>query len=332
VTDIAAAFEAHRSFLWGLAYRLTGSAADADDVVQTTFLKAVERPPRDTSAPWRPWLVRVAVNAGRDLLRRRRRRPYDGPWLPSPIETPEGEPPSFEPVAPDATPLARYELMESLSMAFLVALEALTPNQRAVLLLRDAFDYSVRETARALEMSEDNVKSPHRRARLRMAGYDARHGSDPTAGTGPVLERFLRALAIGDVATVESLLAADVVHMSDAAGEFSSARETVRGRERVARLYLGLAEKGRGRTGMALRLLNGEPAALVDVASPAERTAPRFTLHAELDRQGRICGLFTVLATAKLARVSPELAQGVQNPDVGETGLSGFQPGGVQKS
>lgn len=304
MTDIATAFEANRSFLWGLAYRLTGSAADADDVVQTTFLRAMERPPRDRTRPWRPWLVRVAVNAGRDLLRRRRRRPYDGPWLPTPIEPEEGEPPSFEPVDADATPLARYELLESLSIAFLVALEALTPNQRAVLLLRDAFDYTVREAATALEMSEDNVKSTHRRARLRMAAYDERRSSDSAAATGEVLERFLGALARGDVPAVEALLAEDVVHLSDAGGEFASARAPVRGRARVARLYLGLAEKGRGRTGMALCRLNGQPAAVVAVQSDDRRSAPRLTLHVQLDPEGRICGLFTVLASAKLARVS----------------------------
>ncbi|MGH8006983.1 MAG: sigma factor, partial [Candidatus Binatia bacterium] len=78
-------FSAHKSFLWGLCYRLTGSAADADDLVQETFMRMLERPPARTDEPWRPWLVRVALNVGRDLLRRRKRRAYVGPWLPSPI-------------------------------------------------------------------------------------------------------------------------------------------------------------------------------------------------------------------------------------------------------
>ena len=85
------AFREHRSFLWGLCYRLTGNAADADDVVQETFVRALRSPPARTDEPWRPWLVRVALNLGRDVLRRRRRRRYDGEWLPSPIAT-EDEP------------------------------------------------------------------------------------------------------------------------------------------------------------------------------------------------------------------------------------------------
>src|SRR5574341_2611195 len=92
------AFEAHRPFLWGLCYRLLGCAADADDVVQEAFLRALARPPRRTDMPWRPWLVRVALNLGRDLLRRRRRRRYVGPWLPSPVETEAaGSTPPLEP-------------------------------------------------------------------------------------------------------------------------------------------------------------------------------------------------------------------------------------------
>src|SRR5205085_1091374 len=158
--QLADVFGEHRRFLWGLCYRLTGSAADADDLVQETFVRAIERPPERTDEPWRPWLVRVALNLGRDLLRRRRRRGYVGPWLPSPIETgDEVSPPSVEPViAPGHTMEGRYDLLESVSYAFLVALEALTPLQRAVLLLRDVFDYTVAETVDALGSSEANVK------------------------------------------------------------------------------------------------------------------------------------------------------------------------------
>src|SRR5215813_4115946 len=114
-TDVAREYDAHRSFLWGLSYRLTGSAADADDIVQETFVRAMERPPARTDAPWRPWLVRVALNRGRDLLRHRRRRSYPGVWLPGPLDTadipaPEGE-----------QPAARYDRLESVTVAFLLA-------------------------------------------------------------------------------------------------------------------------------------------------------------------------------------------------------------------
>ena len=133
------AFGEHRPFLWSLCYRLCGDAADAEDLVQDTFVRALQHPPSRTDAPWRPWLVKVALNLGRDLLRRRRRRGYVGPWLPAPVDEP--------PAAEGAGPGARYDRLESVTVAFLLALEALTPAQRAVLLLRDVFDYSVRETA-----------------------------------------------------------------------------------------------------------------------------------------------------------------------------------------
>src|SRR5437868_10514213 len=135
-------FDEHKRFLWGICYRMTGSAADAEDIVQDTFVRALEKPPTDMEAPLRPWLVKVALNLSRDQLRRRRRREYFGPWLPSPVSTEDDGPlPIYEPTAPGISPVARYDLLESVTLAFLLALEVLTPAQRAVLLLRDVFDY-----------------------------------------------------------------------------------------------------------------------------------------------------------------------------------------------
>src|SRR5918912_770572 len=119
---LAQLFEEHRRFLWGIGYRMTGSAADADDIVQETFVRAMERPPRRTDEPLRPWLVKVALNLSRDVLRRRRRRDYTGPWLPSPVPTDEESLPSYEPATPtEESPVARYEMLESISFAFLLA-------------------------------------------------------------------------------------------------------------------------------------------------------------------------------------------------------------------
>ena len=175
-TDHAALFADERRFVWALCYRMTGSAADADDLVQETFLRAIERPPARTDKPWRPWLVRVAMNLARDVLRRRRRFAQRQPWLPSPIETgDESAPPAYELPPESGSPTeGRYELLESVSFAFLLALEALTPGQRAVLLLRDVFDYCVRETADALGMNEPAVKTTHHRARRAMAALRPR--------------------------------------------------------------------------------------------------------------------------------------------------------------
>src|SRR5215510_13806324 len=145
----ARTFDEHKRFLWGMCYRMTGSAADADDIVQDTFVKVLERPPKDMKSPLRPWLVKVAINLSRDQLRRRRRREYFEPWLPSPVLTDDENLPSQldQSSSSETSPVTRYDLMESITMAFLLALEALTPAQRAVLLLRDVFDYSTIETA-----------------------------------------------------------------------------------------------------------------------------------------------------------------------------------------
>src|SRR5712692_46828 len=181
---------------------MTGNAADADDLVQETFVRAIEKPPKWTDEPLRPWLVRVAINLSRDLLRRRKRQGYVGPWLPSPVPTDEQSPASYEPPARNEdSPAARYDLMESVSFAFLLALEALSPTQRAVLLLRDVFDYSTSETAEALDITEANVKVVLLRARRKMKGYDkdpARLSPERQQTTRRALEQFLLYLSTRD--------------------------------------------------------------------------------------------------------------------------------------
>ena len=129
--DLGALYERERGSLWGLAYRMTGSANDADDLVQEAFTRAIERPPADPRRPWGPWLATVTLNLSRDQLRERQRRSYTGEWLPSPV-------PSEVLVERDARwgdPAGRYALRESVGYAFLLALEVLTPSQRAVLIL-----------------------------------------------------------------------------------------------------------------------------------------------------------------------------------------------------
>src|SRR2546427_2180076 len=109
----AQALETDRRLLWGLCYRMTGNAADADDLVQETFVRAIEKPPLRTDEPLRPWLVRAALNFSPDLLRRRKRQAYVGPWLPSPVPTDAASPASYEPRAPgEDSPMARYDLTD----------------------------------------------------------------------------------------------------------------------------------------------------------------------------------------------------------------------------
>jgi RNA polymerase sigma-70 factor, ECF subfamily len=307
MTAYVEALEADRRLLWGLCYRMTGNAADADDLVQETFVRAIEHPPARTDEPMRPWLVRVAMNLSRDWLRRRRRRDYTGPWLPSPVPTDEESLPSFEPEAPtEDSPAARYDLKESLSFAFLLALEALTPQQRAVLLLRDVFDYSTAETAEALDLTEANVKVTLLRARKRMKDYD-HHRADLSpekrAATQHALEQFMLYLNSRDVAGLERLLATDVINLSDGGGEVAAALRPIVGRDKLLRFFAGLSTKLRSQPRVVFRELNGLPAIVFENVESTLSRATRYTLQIELDDAGRISRLDSVLAPSKLTAV-----------------------------
>jgi RNA polymerase sigma-70 factor (ECF subfamily) len=302
VAPVAAAFKEHRRLLWGLAYRMTGSAADADDVLQETFARAVERPPPRSDEPLRPWLVQVAVNVARDALRRRKRRGYTGPWLPSPLEDVEDAA-----APPAARSDARYELRESASYAFLVALEALNPQQRAVLLLRDVLDYSVRETAEALGLSEPGVKTTHHRARRAMAAYDATRRpslGELAAETRAALERFLGAILAQDAAAAAACLADGARLVSDGGGEFRAALRPVLGPDRITRFFLGLTKKLGAPVRFEVKSLNGLPALMMEYDRPHDRWAKRFVVRCDVDAAGAIHAVYVVVASAKLARVA----------------------------
>jgi len=298
-----ASFRAERRALFLLCYRMTGSAADAEDLVQETFARALERPPARDDLPWAPWLVRVAMNLARDHLRRRKRQAYIGPWLPAPLET-DGFA-ELLPLPAAAEPGAtagRYELLESVSFAFLLALEALTPTQRAVLLLCDVLEYAGREAAQALGTSEANVRQTLGRARRAMATYD-RARTCPSAllneRTRDALARFLLHLAQRDAAGIESLLAEDVVVWNDGGGEFAAARKPVRGRARVARFHVKIVRGAL--TQLRTLTLNGVPAIVATFQHTLPHISRRFAVVPELDAEGRLRAIYTVLATRKLA-------------------------------
>jgi RNA polymerase sigma factor (sigma-70 family) len=293
------ALEGHRRAVWGICYRMTGVAADADDLVQETFARALVARPDRTGEPLRPWLTRVAVRLAIDHLRRRRVRGYPCEWLPAPAPTEETD---LEP-APDA----RYDVAESASYAFLVALERLTPLQRAVLLLRDVLGHSVREAAAALATTEGAVKIAHLRARRAMEGYDAaRLPATPAleARTREALEAFVRAILAGDVASAESLLTADARAVSDAGGVYVSAPRALEGARQVARFFAGVAPRG-GPGGRSTWVrLNGLPALVVDLPAPAPRVAPRWVVRADLDAAGRIARVDVIAAPRKLTALA----------------------------
>jgi RNA polymerase sigma-70 factor, ECF subfamily len=297
----AAALEAERTHLWRLCYRMTGSASDAEDLVQETFVRALEHPPPDPGAPLRPWLVRVALNLARDHLRRRKRRGYHGVWLPSPIETPDDE------QAQETSPELRYSLMESASFAFLLALEALTPSQRAVLLLRDAFDYSSREAAEALGLSEENVRITLHRGRKSMEAYDRSRpqtGPEARAAAAETLQRLLGFLATQDAASALALFADDARFLGDGGGVQPTARAPLHGAARIVKLYAKLVTKTSNEVAAEIRTINGTAALVGEDPKASRPAAPRFVMLLELDARGRIQTLYTVLAPEKLRAVS----------------------------
>ena len=278
------------------------------NLLQETFARAIERPPVRTGTPWRPWLVRVAMNLGRDWLRRRRRRSYVGPWLPSPIETGDESLSSFRGCSGENAegPEGRYEMLESVSYAFLLALEALTSQQRAVFLLRDVLDYSARETAETLGLSEANVKTTHHRSRRAMRNYDLKRFV-PTrtlqVQTRQAVERLMDCLTRQDVAGVGALLSENVRTITDSNGEFMAARVPVEGRKKVARFLLKIAQRKGGGDRVMFRMMNALPAVVVESAGLPPGWASRSVLRCDLDRSGRIKELHNILALRKLTGV-----------------------------
>ena len=290
--------EAERPFLRRMAYRITGTTADAEDVVQESFAKVLTSPPPDLAAPLRPWLLRVTCNLAIDVLRKRKRRVYVGPWLPSPFAETEPEP---------ASPSARYAAKESLTFAFLLALEALTPKQRAVLILRDVLDLDVRETAASLGVSESNAKVLHLRARQRLASYDhARIDTSALAQqrVAEALQKLLLAMASGQPEQVAALLAEDAVMQSDGGGRYVAARKPVVG-ARLLTTFLCHVARGfaPGELAVEGRELSGLPALCVRLLVPRPTLAPQSVLSLTINAEGKITAIYQVLHEDKLTDV-----------------------------
>lgn len=297
-SEIEQAFVERRRMLWGLCYRLTGVAADADELVQETFVRALERAPVAVDGDWHRWLVRVAANLSVDRLRARRRRPYVGSWLPSPLETGEGDA-VVEGIA------AGYERMESVSYAYLVALEVLTPKARAVVVLRDVLDYPAEEVAALLAMSEANVRVLHHRARRRLAAADvaARPLREVALPMRRALQAFVDCLMRQDVAGIEALLTASVRTVTDGGGEYTALHAPLVGVAAVVRFHLETARRRGPISRVELRTMNGLPALVIETATIRPQMAPRVVLRCEVDDAGRIRELHSILASRKLTAV-----------------------------
>lgn len=247
--DKLAPFQAQRARLFGLAYRLLGEAAEAEDVVQDAFLRWDSSDQVDIP---QAWLTKVVTNLCLNRLTsaRARRERYVGPWLPEPVFTPDSE----------LGPLETVEQRDSLSLGVLVLLERLTPPERAAFVLREAFGYSHGDIAEILDVEEAHARQLHRRARAHVGEPRRRFTASPEHQK-KIVEQFLAATVNGDVAGLERLLAEDVVSWADGGGRAMAARRPLIGRTTVVRLLGGLSRHPMAaRMEMSVELVNGDPA------------------------------------------------------------------------
>lgn len=213
---------AHRPMLYGLAYRLLGSAHDADDVLQDAYLRWLGAD-REAVAEPRRYLSRIVTHLAMDRLRARQAEPYVGPWLPEPVPAGEVDP---------------AEHRESLSLAVLHLLERLTPPERAVYVLRTAFDLPYPEIAEILDRTPEDCRQLHHRATRHLPA--APRFAATADERERLLDRFLAAAREGDLAALKRLLAADATAWSDGGGRVKAARRPILGADRVARFFAGI--------------------------------------------------------------------------------------------
>jgi RNA polymerase sigma-70 factor (ECF subfamily) len=282
-------FVAHRSLLFTVAYEMLGSAADAEDVVQETWLRwaGIGDAAREDVRDPRAYLVRIVTRQALNRLRTlaRRREEYVGEWLPEPLLT-----------SPDVA--EDVELAESVSIAMLTVLETLGPAERAVFVLREVFDVPYDEIAEAVGKSPAAVRQIAHRARVHVAARRPRMQVD-CAEQQAAVERFLAALQTGDVQGLLDVLAPDVVVVADGGGIVAAARRPIEGAEAVARLLAKFAQVApRARVDTAW--LNGAPAARIDLAGELD-TAVTFVVE-----DGRIARIYAIRNPHKLARLDEE--------------------------
>ncbi|WP_406237585.1 RNA polymerase sigma-70 factor [Nocardia sp. NBC_01009] len=281
------AFVAYRNLLFTIAYEMLGSAADAEDVLQETWLRWVKVDLGQVSDQ-RAYLVRITTRQSLNRLRtmNRRKESYVGPWLPEPMLT-----------APDASQEA--ELAESMSMALMLVLETLSPTERAVFVLREVFDIGYDEIAAAVDKTPAAVRQIAHRARQHVDARRPRSVVSPSQ-TRAALESFQRALETGNPQSLLDVLAPEVVLMSDGGGIKRAALRPVIGAEKVARYIIG----GTGKFGATLAIdptvVNGNPALLVHLDGELDGI---MAIRVE---DARITGLYYIRNPEKLTRIESE--------------------------
>jgi RNA polymerase sigma-70 factor (TIGR02957 family) len=297
VTADEQTFSEHRKLLFAIAYRLLGSAADAEDVVQDAWFKWSAADRTRVSDP-KAYLARVVSNLAVDRLRstRHQRETYVGPWLPEPILT---ESDASEDVA----------VAESVSVAMLVVLETLSPLERAVFVLKEVFDFSYAEIADAVDRSESAVRQAAHRARNHIQARRPRFETDRNKKRA-VTERFFAATTGGDINALMELLAPDVTLWTDGGGKVRQAMRPIVGVEKVVRWLAGAASRpyeGVEISDMSAEVveINGAPGV---VLSGAGRVIA--TLTVDLDADGRIVTIHNVANPDKLHAIADGVARG----------------------
>jgi RNA polymerase sigma-70 factor (TIGR02957 family) len=293
IDETLATFRAHRPRLFGIAYRMLGSATDAEDLLQEAWLRWQAVDHRVVADP-AAFLARTVTNLCLNELdsARVRREVYVGSWLPEPVLTGAGV---------NDSPLESAVQRETVSFALLTLLERLSPAERAAYVLREAFGYSSREVGELIGTSEANARQLHARARKHLDAEPVRR-ADP-ARWQELVTRFFAAARDGDVARLEELFATDVEARADGGGRVSAARRPVHGRNAVARYILGVLQKFAGGVAPAFREVNGEPA-LVATGGDGLRAVWFFETDGAL-----ITGLKMVVNPEKLAFLGRQLSR-----------------------
>jgi RNA polymerase sigma-70 factor (ECF subfamily) len=280
-------FVTHRSLLFTVAYEILGSAADAEDVVQETWLKWDGVDKAEVLHP-RAYLVRIVTRQALNRLRTlaRRREDYFGEWLPEPLLT-----------SPDVA--EDIELAESVSIAMLTVLQTLGPVERAVFVLREVFDTPYDEIAEAVGKTPAAVRQIAHRAREHVSARRPRVQVSKKEQEA-VIERFLKAVTTGDVQGLLEVLAPDVVLTADGGGIVSASRAPIDGAERVARVLAMFSKRGPEGASTGRMWLNGAPAARIDVDGELD-TAISLVIE-----DGRITQIFAMRNPEKLTRLGAD--------------------------
>jgi RNA polymerase sigma-70 factor, ECF subfamily len=289
----AADFEPHRGYLLSVAYRLTSTWADAEEAVSEASLRWVQHAGSvDNTLAWLTTTVsRICLDRLRSAAHRR--ETYIGPCLPEPLVQVGDEP----------DPLDAVVREESVRLAFLVALDALSPEQRVAVVLHDVLGLAFADVADVLGCSTAAARQHASRGRKQLEQAPPPPPAPP-AEVVDVLDRLSEALFAGDVAALSQLLAPDVVMLADGGGEVLAAGRPLRGQEQVIRFLVGLAERYAEGTIVSTARVNGEPALLFQVSEACLRhpRQPRFGIYAVAASGGRIHEVFAILAPDKLAR------------------------------